>query len=195
MESKKEGIRFEAYVDLKECDMMSAFYNIEEDKITNTRLYSSPENNLKFNGLSEGDVLVAGDNFIDFKYPETFGYDKVVELAQTISKIENLKSKCIKVKFIGVGGLDDILESFREGAVISRVSWKDIGRSIVYRKGYTSISPNEQTVENWHLPPSSKFNMSINVKPYIQSKEFDTFSVYNLTTEDIMANDWYIVSQ
>jgi hypothetical protein len=77
----------------------------------------------------------------------------------------------------------------RKGYRVARISWPEIC-GCVYQKGYPEGVPcNKQTAQAWNITEGSLFRCN----PYLQKRnEDDTYSMWQPTIEDLLADDWVI---
>lgn len=83
------------------------------------------------------------------------------------------------------------LEAVKKESKIAREGWNGKGMFVVYQKGYPQgIKCNKQTAEAWGINEGDLFKC----EPYLQIKMVNgSHSVWVPSTNDILAEDWYIV--
>lgn len=89
-----------------------------------------------------------------------------------------------------LGTFVELFDSLKEGKKISKTSWEE-DTFIVCQPGYPDGIPcNLNTARLMGKNEGDK----IIVNPYFQMHKSDgTISVYNVSTDDLFADDWYIM--
>lgn len=144
---------------------------------------------VEFDGKSEFDIVVT-ERDIMFIAPESLLNNiKDGIIKRVLELVDECEDISITLKVLGVDTFDKILERFKTGRyIISRLEWEENGRDLLYREMIDNVMANEVTRKTWGINSRPE----ITVAAFIQSREGNKHGVYNLTTEDIMADDWYI---